>query len=79
MLSVKAIYKEGRFIPEDRSFPQGENKHVIIIFPDEDSQNENNISRKSFVGKWRGTLESTDVNLADEKEERREYLRKKHK
>ena len=78
MLSVKAIYKEGKFIPEDRSFPQGDNKHVIIIFPDEETKNSEKQSRKGFVKKWRGAFENKAINLTEEKAERKEYLREKH-
>ncbi len=79
MLSVKAIYKEGKFIPEDRSFPVGDNKQVIIIFPDEETQGSESVSRKSFVRKWRGVFNKNEVNLKEEKAERREKLRVKHK
>lgn len=78
MLSVKAVYKEGKFIPEDRSFPQGDNKHVIIIFPDEEIQNDMRQSRRGFVEKWRGALDKDMLNLANEREERRERLKERH-
>ena len=78
MLSVKAVYKEGKFIPEDRSFPQGDNKHVIIIFPDEDSQEKQQKSPANFIKKWCGAISDNDFDLSDMSRERREKLERKH-
>ena len=79
MLSVRAVYKEGKFIPEDCSFPKGDNKHVIIIFPDEESKEEKIKSRKNFIKKWSGALQDSEIELSKEKAERKDYLREKHK